>query len=201
MGHRHIAPERKGIAERKAFSSWEWLHSLADDCEGICNLKGRPAAARFARARVKSVSRLRFALETGDALVRRQALHLISLRIQNRAVPTLCVVLAHDECPVVRHEAAFCLGQLADSRGVNSLIQAMLHDRDALVRHEAAEALGDMGAAGVSDALVTASEDVSDVVRRTAAMAGRQLARIRRKSSPKHAPRSSTPERRQIRSR
>lgn len=178
MGHRNDAVRQSNIAPKMA-DGWDWLHSLADDCESLCNLQGRPAATRYVRSRIRSVSRLRFALDAGDALVRRQALHLLSLRIQKRAVPTICSVLARDECPVVRHEAAFCLGQLADSRGVNSLVQAMLHDRDPLVRHEAAEALGDMGAVGVSDALIAASEDASDVVRRTAAMAERQLARTR----------------------
>jgi len=90
-------------------------------------------------------------------------------------VRCLTRVLGGDECPVVRHEAAFCLGRLGGAKATRALTKAMLHDPDPLVRHEAAEALGDMANEKTRQALSQAESDQCEVVRRTAVLALQEL--------------------------
>ncbi|MCB9848515.1 MAG: HEAT repeat domain-containing protein [Phycisphaeraceae bacterium] len=91
------------------------------------------------------------------------------------AVAKLAEVLAADECPVVRHEAAFCLGTFRNELALVALSKSALSDSDELVRHEASEALGDMGLEAARETLELVRMDSCESVRRTAVMALQEL--------------------------
>ena len=82
-----------------------------------------------------------------------------------------------DPSALFRHEVAFALGQMQVTSAVATL-KAVLRDEGehSMVRHEAAEALGAIASDECLEALETASEDPSQVVRETATLA---LARLR----------------------
>jgi deoxyhypusine monooxygenase len=86
------------------------------------------------------------------------------------------LVLQSDECPVVRHEAAYYLGTTHSERAVKALGESMLNDPDELVRHEAAEALGELGLPSGEAWLRHASADPSSLVRRTVEIALQHIA-------------------------
>ena len=73
-------------------------------------------------------------------------------------------VLANEESPLLRHEAAFGLGILKGRSEMEALTRAMLHDPHEIVRHEAAIALAEVGDEGCLPALERALEDVSGAV-------------------------------------
>src|SRR5689334_16333307 len=108
-----------------------WLCKLADQCDSLYQRSGRLAAVECARQSV-SVDTLRRALKTSHAAIRRRAVYIASLMPPEAAIDCLSDVLIGDECPVVRHEAAFCLGALGDQRSIDFLTEAMLHDPDTL---------------------------------------------------------------------
>jgi len=155
---------------------WNWLINLASRCEDLCEREGRSQAHALAQAGVKSDD-LKLALRTGDGLVRRKALHLLTLFDPSSAFDTLVVSLERDPSPVVRHEAAYFLGVLRLDEAVSPLVKSLHDDPCELVRHEAAEALGDLGSPKALDALLEAMNDVSSIVRETAEIALAQLSR------------------------
>ena len=96
-------------------------------------------------------------------------------------VGLLCVVLAEDESPLTRHEAAFTLGQLGYRSAVPALTRAMLEDVSPIVRHESAVALSSIGDDSVIPQLKKALEDEDEDVRNSALIAFEYLTYVKRK--------------------
>jgi deoxyhypusine monooxygenase len=96
-----------------------------------------------------------------------------------------------DPSALFKHEVAFALGQMQATGAVETL-KAMLRDEceHSMVRHEAAEALGAIASDACLEALETASEDASQVVRETATLALQRLryAQAKRRDAQAKAP-------------
>src|SRR5207237_10083890 len=73
--------------------------------------------------------------------------------------------LLGDASPLVRAQAATVVGAYADANAVGALQQLVVSDADPYVRRNAAWALGQIGLASSRDALLTASQDKSGLVR------------------------------------
>jgi HEAT repeat protein len=101
-------------------------------------------------------------------VVRVHAVTVLSEIGDESSVPVLADVMKKDPSPLIRHEAAFSLGQMGLKSAVPFLVDAALNDPSEIVRHESAAALGAIGDESGRDALVKASEDVSDEVRGSA---------------------------------
>ena len=159
-----------GLTPSGSVKDWLWFWELCDRCSDFYQNSGRLAAMAYI-CEAFPIEAFRQGLNAPHAVVRRRAVHVASLMPREAAIEGLERVLSTDECPVVRHEAAFCLGALGANEALSVLVKAMLHDPDPLVRHEAAEALGDMRAEEARSQLYLAKQDPCEAVQRTAAIA------------------------------
>lgn len=94
-------------------------------------------------------------------------------------------ILASDEDPVVRHEAAFILGKLhqrgkiSGRRAIEQLCRSALSDSSVIVRHESAETLGYFDDPRAAAALEKLAGDPHPDVAATAQIGLARMARTR----------------------
>lgn len=151
------------------------IDRLALRCEQLWNESGKLSASNFAR-QTADLHSLREGLRVGDSLTRTKIVYLLSLLKPSDVSHDLAEVLRADDCPVVRHEAAYFLGTMHFDGAVDSLGKSLLRDPHELVRHEAAEALGELGSENGLVWLERATSDPSPLVRRTIEIAVRHIA-------------------------
>lgn len=63
----------------------------------------------------------------------------------DKSLDAIFKVLRDDECELVRHEAAFCLGEMSSSRAVLVLKEVLGSDDSIVVKHECLMSLGTIG--------------------------------------------------------
>jgi HEAT repeat protein len=148
---------------------------VAHHCEQLWNNRGKAAAEEFVNRSV-DVEMLRGVLKDGDSLARTKALYVMSLLPHSQVLEDFGKALRDDECPIVRHEAAYYLGIMHTPEAALPLGESLLNDPSELVRHESAEALGELGNASGLKWLRRASNDSSELVRRTIKIAELHIA-------------------------
>jgi HEAT repeat protein len=148
---------------------------VAHHCEQLWNERGKAAAEEFVSRNV-DLEAMRWVLKTGDSLARTKALYVMSLLPHSQVLGDFSNALRSDECPIVRHEAAYYLGIMHTPEAVPPLGESLLSDPSELVRHEAAEAIGELGDPSGLAWLKRASNDSSELVRRTVGIAETHIA-------------------------
>ena len=106
-----------------------------------------------------------------DPVIRTRSICIIGEIGGNEAVNIISKVLKEDVDELVRHEAAFSLGQLGFRSGIKALSDAVKNDSSLFVRHEAAVALGVIGSENAREILITALNDPSEEVKKSAIVA------------------------------
>lgn len=107
-----------------------------------------------------------------DPVIRTRSICIIAEICGNEAaVNIISKVLKEDVDELVRHEAAFSLGQLGFRSGIKALSDAVKNDSSLFVRHEAAVALGVIGSEDAREILITALNDPSEEVKKSAIVA------------------------------
>jgi deoxyhypusine monooxygenase len=144
--------------------------TLAHDCELMWNDRGRTNARGYALMNV-GIADLIDTLGSSDRLLRVKALFVLSFFETSLIIEAVKNTLKNDECPIVRHEAAYFLGNMQCQEAIDCLGEALINDQNEIVRHEAAEALGEIGTAAAIFWLQKAKLDPSNIVRDTVLIA------------------------------
>ena len=105
-----------------------------------------------------------------DPVIRTRAICIIADLGGEPAVETISKALKED-VELVRHEAAFSLGQLGFTSAIKPLSEAVEKDPSIFVRHEAAVALGVIGSEDARSTLLSALNDPSEEVKKSAIVA------------------------------
>ena len=103
-----------------------------------------------------------------DPVIRTRAICIIADLGGENAVETISKALKEDVDELVRHEAAFSLGQLGFTNAIKPLSDAVEKDPSIFVRHEAAIALGVIGSEDARSILLSALNDPSEEVKKSA---------------------------------
>lgn len=106
-----------------------------------------------------------------DPVIRTRAICIIADLGGEDAVETISKALKEDVDELVRHEAAFSLGQLGFTSAIKPLSDAVEKDPSIFVRHEAAVALGVIGSEDARSILLSALNDPSEEVKKSAIVA------------------------------
>ena len=106
-----------------------------------------------------------------DPVIRTRAICIIADIGGEGAVATISKALKEDVDELVRHEAAFSLGQLGFTSAIKPLSDAVEKDPSIFVRHEAAVALGVIGSEDARTVLLSALNDPSEEVKKSAVVA------------------------------
>ena len=106
-----------------------------------------------------------------DPVIRTRSICIIAEIGGNEAVNIISKVLKEDVDELVRHEAAFSLGQLRFTSGIKAISDAVNNHSTLFVRHEAAVALGVIGSEDAREILITALNDPSEEVKKSALVA------------------------------
>ena len=106
-----------------------------------------------------------------DPVIRTRAICIIADLGGELAVETISKALKEDVDELVRHEAAFSLGQLGFTSAIKPLSEAVEKDPSIFVRHEAAVALGVIGSEDARSTLLSALNDPSEEVKKSAIVA------------------------------
>jgi HEAT repeat protein len=106
-----------------------------------------------------------------DPVIRPRAICIIAELGGENAVETISKALKEDVDELVRHEAAFSLGQLGFTNAIKPLSDAVEKDPSIFVRHEAAIALGVIGSEDARSILLSALNDPSEEVKKSAIVA------------------------------
>ena len=106
-----------------------------------------------------------------DPVIRTRAICIIADLGGENAVETISKALKEDVDELVRHEAAFSLGQLGFRNAIKPLSDAVEKDPSIFVRHEAAIALGVIGSEDARSILLSALNDPSEEVKKSAIVA------------------------------
>jgi HEAT repeat protein len=106
-----------------------------------------------------------------DPVIRTRAICIIADLGGEPAVETISKALKEDVDELVRHEAAFSLGQLGFTSAIKPLSEAVEKDPSIFVRHEAAVALGVIGSEEARSTLLSALNDPSEEVKKSAIVA------------------------------
>lgn len=151
------------------------VQKMLDD--GLAHIaRGREEKARDILKRFPS-ARLANAFANGNAYQRCDLCSILVDLTSDQHIPILIGVLASDESPCVRHEAAFALGQTRTPEALAALTEAVLTDPSVLVRHEAALALALFDPTDVEETLRKLLADHSVDVRESAEVALLEVAR------------------------
>jgi HEAT repeat protein len=122
-------------------------------------------------------------LNHSDATVRLQAAAALAQKREKAAPVVAALVEAlNDENLHVRKLAALALGDVgpAAQSAIPALVNTLLHDHEASVRRRAAIALGEIGAEEAIPALLQASQDSNETVRRVAASVLKEIQQTQR---------------------
>ncbi len=106
-----------------------------------------------------------------DPVIRTRAICIIADLGGEQAIETISKALKEDVDELVRHEAAFSLGQLGFTSAIKPLSEAVAKDPSIFVRHEAAVALGVIGSEDARTPLLSALNDPSEEVKKSAIVA------------------------------
>ncbi len=106
-----------------------------------------------------------------DPVIRTRAICIIADLGGEQAIETISKALKDDVDELVRHEAAFSLGQLGFTSAIKPLSEAVAKDPSIFVRHEAAVALGVIGSEDARTPLLSALNDPSEEVEKSAIVA------------------------------
>jgi HEAT repeat protein len=122
----------------------------------------------FNNKNIKFFSKLSF---HHDPVIRTRAICIIADLGGEHAIKTISKALKEDVDELVRHEAAFSLGQLGFTTAIKPLSEAVEKDPSIFVRHEAAVALGVIGSEDARSTLLSALNDPSEEVKKSAIVA------------------------------
>jgi HEAT repeat protein len=175
MSENFSATSATQISSSEGVMSMRLLDRIALRCEQIWNERGKTAACEYANQNTNLES-LREGLASGDELTRTKVVYLLSLLEPKEVALELQHVLRFDECPIVRHEAAYFIGTMHFAEATEALGRSLMEDTNELVRHESAEALGELGLQAGLPWLKKAANDPSPLVRRTIEIAERHIA-------------------------
>ena len=106
-----------------------------------------------------------------DPVIRTRAICIIADLGGEQAIETISKALKEDVDELVRHEAAFSFGQLGFTSAIKPLSEAVAKDPSIFVRHEAAVALGVIGSEDARTPLLSALNDPSEEVKKSAIVA------------------------------
>ena len=94
----------------------------------------------------------------------------------DKSLLAISKILEEDECPIVRHEAAFALGETSNSDiALGALKKSCLKDNSYIVIHEALLAIGTIANKDGINFIQKFIQHENDIVRRTAKIALQRL--------------------------